>query len=279
MEQPDRVRAAADRRHQHVRQAPLKLQDLRPRLAPDHALEIAHQHRIGMRPRRRADDVERVRHIRHPVAQRLVHRVLERARARRHRHDLRAQQAHAEHVWLLPLHIRLAHEHNARQSKPRTDRRRRNTVLPRPRLRDDPRLAHAPGQQHLPDAVVDLVRARVVQLVALEIDFRPAEMLCEPLGVVHRARPPDIMLQQPVELRLEARISLGPRILLLEIEHERHQRLGHIPPAKLPEPPIGVGPLRPGIGRRLRGVCHGGPIDRPEAGSKRPFPYVCLSLP
>jgi hypothetical protein len=40
------------------------------------------------------------------------------------------------------------------------------------------------------------------------------------------------MLEQPVELFLEFRIGLGARVFLLKIEHQRHQRLGHIPPAK-----------------------------------------------
>ncbi len=44
-------------------------------------------------------------------------------------------------------------------------------------LGDDAGLAHALGKQDLADAVVDLVRAGVVQLFALEIDLRAAEML------------------------------------------------------------------------------------------------------
>jgi hypothetical protein len=43
-------------------------------------------------------------------------------------------------------------------------------VLARPGLGDDPRLAHAPREQRLPDRVVDLVRAGVIEVLALEID-------------------------------------------------------------------------------------------------------------
>jgi hypothetical protein len=43
-------------------------------------------------------------------------------------------------------------------------------------------LAHALREQHLAEAIVDLVRAGMVQLVALEVDRRPAEMLGQPLG-------------------------------------------------------------------------------------------------
>ncbi len=42
-------------------------------------------------------------------------------------------------------------------------------------LGDDARLAHAPGEQDLAEHVVDLVRAGVIELVALEIDLRAAE--------------------------------------------------------------------------------------------------------
>ena len=42
--------------------------------------------------------------------------------------------------------------------------------------------------------VVDLVRAGVVQLVALEVDLRAAEPLGQPLGEVERARAADVVL-------------------------------------------------------------------------------------
>src|SRR3546814_16080976 len=47
---------------------------------------------IGVRPGRRADDVEGVVDVRHPMAQRIVHRVLQRLRSRNDRDHLRAQQ-------------------------------------------------------------------------------------------------------------------------------------------------------------------------------------------
>jgi hypothetical protein len=104
MEQADGVRAAADRRDQasgrrpsasaSAARASLADDDWKSRTIPDRDAA-----------RRRADDVERVSHIRHPVAQRLVHRVLQRARAGGHGHDLGAQQLHAEHVGRLALHV------------------------------------------------------------------------------------------------------------------------------------------------------------------------------
>lgn len=47
---------------------------------------------------------------------------------------------------------------------------RGHAVLPRPRLCDDALLAHALGQQRLPQGVVDFVGACVVQVLALQVD-------------------------------------------------------------------------------------------------------------
>ena len=58
-----------------------------------------------MRSRHRADAVEGVAHVGHPVAQRVVHGVLQRAAARRHRDHLGTQKLHAEDIGLLPLDV------------------------------------------------------------------------------------------------------------------------------------------------------------------------------
>ena len=54
----------------------------------------------------------------------------------------------------------------------------RHAVLARARLGDDALLAHAPGEKDLADGVVDLVRAGVGQVLALEPDAQ-AELLAE----------------------------------------------------------------------------------------------------
>jgi hypothetical protein len=78
MEQADGIGATADGGDQRIGQAAFGGQHLVFRLAADHRLEVAHHRRIGMRPRNRADAIERVGDIGHPVAQRFVHRILER---------------------------------------------------------------------------------------------------------------------------------------------------------------------------------------------------------
>ncbi len=112
-------------------------------------------------------------------------------------------------------------------------------------LGDDARLAHAPGEQDLPHHIVDLVGAGMVELVALEIDFGAAEMLRQPLGEIERARPPDIMFEEMVELLPGRRIVLRRLIGRLELEDQRHQCLGDETPAVDAEKPalVGSGPV------------------------------------
>jgi hypothetical protein len=57
----------------------------------------------------------------------------------------------------------------------RRHRRGGHAVLAGPGLGDHARLAHAPREQRLSEGVVDLVRAGVVQVLALEVDLRAAE--------------------------------------------------------------------------------------------------------
>ena len=90
---------------------------------------------------------------------------------------LGAEQLHAEDVGLLPLDVGRAHVDDAGQAEARRDGGRGHAVLAGAGLGDDARLAHALGQQDLAEAVVDLVRAGVVQLLALEVDLGAAEML------------------------------------------------------------------------------------------------------
>jgi hypothetical protein len=51
-----------------------------------------------------------------------------------------------------------------------------HAVLPGAGFGDDAPLAHALGEQALPEGVVDLVRAGVVEILALEDDARPADL-------------------------------------------------------------------------------------------------------
>jgi hypothetical protein len=125
--------------------------------------------------------------------------------------DLCAEQLHAEHVGLLPRDVLGAHEDRAGQAEQRRDGRGGDAMLARAGLGDDPRLAHAASEQDLADAIVDLVRAGVVQLFALQIDLRAAQFRGQPFGEIEWARAADILAEQIFELVLEGGIGLAAR--------------------------------------------------------------------
>ena len=170
MEGAHRVRSSTHARHDGAREAPDTLQRLRTRLHADDRLEVTHHPRVWCGSDDGADDVVRVGHIRHPVTDRLARGILERARPARDRNDARAHEAHPEDIERLAPHVLLAHVHDALEAEARAHRGRRDAVLPGSGLGDDAVLPHASREQHLPHRVVDLVRARVVEILALEQD-------------------------------------------------------------------------------------------------------------
>ena len=235
VEDADRVAAAADARDDRRREHGGELEKLRARLASDHGLEFADHQRIRMRPEHRSEQVVRVADVGHPVAHRLVDRVLERAAAGVHAANLRAEQAHAEDVQRLAIHVLGAHEDVALEAEQRARRGRRDAVLPRARLGDDAALAHADGEQRLPERVVDLVRACVREVLALEEDPRAAERGGQPRRFVDRRRPPDVVLQQTIELGVEGFIVAHGEVRALELLDRVDERLGDVASAELAE--------------------------------------------
>jgi hypothetical protein len=82
-------------------------------------------------------------------------------------------------------------------------------VLTRARLGDDALLAHLLSEKRLADGVVDLVRAGVVQILALEVDVRGAVVLGEALSEIQGVRAPDVVLQDGRELGLRESETLS----------------------------------------------------------------------
>ncbi len=125
----------------------------------------------------RADEIIGVAHVGHPIAQRFVHGILERPAAGLDHANFGAQQLHAKDVERLAPDVFLAHEDFAFHAEARRHRRGRHAMLSGAGLGDDASLAHMPSQKNLADGVVDLMRAGVAQIFALEIDLRAAEAL------------------------------------------------------------------------------------------------------
>ena len=123
--------------------------------------------------------------------------------------DLGAEQPHAGDVERLALGVDLAHVDDALEAHQRAGGGGGDAVLARAGLGDDPGLAHALGQQRLAEHVVDLVRAGVVEVLALEQDPRPARVLGEPSGVGQRRRAAGVVALQAVELGEELGVGAG----------------------------------------------------------------------
>jgi len=68
-------------------------------------------------------------------------------------------------------------------------------VLSCPSLGDDASFAHAPRKQALSDGVVDLVRACMQKVFALQINLRAARMCSQPLRVEQRRRSATVIAQ------------------------------------------------------------------------------------
>ena len=191
-------------------QPPAALEHLRARLVADDPLQVAHERGERRRPDAGADRVVRVADVGDPVADRGRDGLLERARAGVDARHGRAQQPHALHVGHLAAHVLRAHVDDALEPEQRARRRGGDAVLAGARLGDDPRLAHALGQQALAERVVELVRARVHQVLALEPD-RAAGGLGEPLGVVERRRAAAEVALQAATARRGSRRRRAPR--------------------------------------------------------------------
>ena len=106
-------------------------------------------------------------HVGDPVAHGFVDGFLERLLPGLHGHDLGAEHFHPINVERLPFAIHRSHVNHAFQSEHRGDGGGGDAMLARAGLGDDARLAHAPGEQDLADAIVDFVRAGVEQVLAL----------------------------------------------------------------------------------------------------------------
>ena len=173
-EDADRVGAAADAGLDHVGEVAGHLLELLARLDADDALEVAHHEREGMRADHRADAVDGVLVVGEIRLEGRVDGLLERLEAVRHGHDRGAQQLHAADVGRLLLDVDLAHVDLALEAEVGGGRGQRDAVLAGAGLGDDLLLAHVLGQQALAHAVVELVRAGVVQVLALQVDLRAA---------------------------------------------------------------------------------------------------------
>ena len=210
VEEADGVGAAADAGDGGVGQAAGALQDLAAGLDADDAVEVADHGREGVRSGDGAEEVVGAVDVGDPVAERLVDGVLEGAAAGLHGDDLGAEHPHPGDVEGLALGVDLAHVDGALEAEERAGGGGGDAVLAGAGLGDDPGLAHALGEQRLAEHVVDLVRAGVVEVLALEEDPGAAGVLGEPGHLGERAGAAGVVDQQVVELGGERGVAPWP---------------------------------------------------------------------
>ena len=209
-------------------------------LLRDHRLKIPHDGGKRMRPHHRTQTVMGIADPGGPLPHGFRNRVLQGGRSGRDRDHLGSQQAHAVDVEGLSSGVLLSHENHALHSHQRGRRGRRHSVLARSRLRDQTGFSHFLRKEGLPQHVVDLVRAGVVQVLPLEIDLRAAKILRHFFRKIKPRRPSRVLIQKRCELPVEFRILFVSVISLFQLDHRIHQRLRNVLPSVAAESSIWI---------------------------------------
>ena len=163
-----------------------------------------------------------------PVADCLAGCLAQRRRAERHGPNLGAEQPHPLDVGALAADVLLAHVDDALEPEAGTDGRDGDAVLARACLGHDAPLAEPPREQRLPERVVELVRARVQQVLALEVEPLPAANRVASVSGVGRPPKDD---SSGVELRVERVVCTRLALTQLELVERGDHSLGHKAPA------------------------------------------------
>ena len=177
----------------------------------------------------------RVFRIVRPFAHGFVHRVLQSLRAACDGMHFRAQKLHAVHVERLPVRVHLAHKYLAFHSQERRYGSRCHTVLPRARLRDKTRLSHSLGKKRLPQTVVYLVRARMIEIFSFQIYFRAAQLVRQISRIIEQRRSARVIIEQKIKLVVKRLVALAFVIDALQFFKLRHKRFGHVLSSEITE--------------------------------------------
>ena len=142
------------------------------------------------------------------------------------------------------------HVHRALQAHEGGRRGAGDTVLAGARLGDDAGFAHAFGEQGLAQHVVDLVRAGVVQVFALEEHSGTTGVPREAGCLGEEAGTAGVLPLQLLQLLDELRVHLRLTALFVQHLQCRDQRLGNITTAERSEPARNIGGVHVWIGHR-----------------------------
>ena len=95
-------------------------------------------------------------------------------------------------------------------------------------LRDQAGLSHLLGKERLPQNVVDLVGSCKVQVLTLEIDLRPAQVLCHFPSVIQAAWPVCILVEKNLQFTVERRVIFIMPVRLVQFYDCIHQSLRYV---------------------------------------------------
>ena len=222
----DGVGTATHAGHDDVGQASLGGEQLCARLVADNTLKVAHQLRERVRAGGRTKDVVGRLHVGHPVAEGLVDRVLEGRRSSRHGDNFGSEHLHARDVQRLALGVLTSHVDRAVESKESSCGRGGHAVLASAGLGDDTRLAQLLGEQGLTEHVVDLVRARVVQVLALQEHAHTAQVGCETRCLSQQRGTSGVVQEQVAQTALERLVAPQALPRGLNLFEGAHEGLG-----------------------------------------------------
>ena len=180
-----------------------------------------------MRPKNRAQHVVSRANVCHPIAHGFVDGIFQCLAAGGYRNHPCAQQFHSKYIQFLAANVFFTHIDIAFQAQKRANRRCSYAMLARSCFRDDSFLGHPAREQALSKAVIDLVRTRVIEILALQVNPGAAPGLRQPCSVIQRGRASRVGVEQLIELRMEAGIALRLTVRDFELLQGMHECFGY----------------------------------------------------
>ena len=166
-----------------------------------------------------------------PVADCLIGGIFEGFVTAGHGTNLCSQHLHLLYVEVLTGNIGLTHIDYAGHIHQGAYGSGGHTVLSGSGFGDDPFLAHATGQQNLPQRVVDFMGTGMVQVFTFEVNAGTV-FFGETFGIIKGGWTSDVIAEQIIQLFLEAGISHHLQVVFAQIFDIRIQDLWDVRPAE-----------------------------------------------
>jgi len=211
-EEANGVGAATDAGGDDVREAAGHIKELFAGFDADDALEVTDHHREGMGADDGADAVELGDGVFHVGAEAGVDSFLEGLESEGDRNDLGTEEFHAGDIGCLLGDIDFAHVDVALEAEVGRGSGEGHAVLAGTGFGDEFLLAQIGGQEAFAHAVVQLVRAGVVEVFAFHVDLGGTEFLGQALAMIDRCGAALVVLANGPELSDEFR-GAGNRVI------------------------------------------------------------------